>query len=202
MRKLLGFVLIVVVIGVLVHILGAPVQTDAPKTDTDAQTDPDKAALVKVMKDAVAARHGGVTPKTLSKEDIDVSVKAATEWTAKHTAEKNKRALDAMKVKPPPSNGYAEIAFAEASITKLMRDPESAVFGDVFFVNDRKSPTGYYVPVVCGSVNGKNGFGGMTGQMHFVAITSDVFSGIWMEETTPQNVFAPEWNRYCAGQHN
>jgi hypothetical protein len=34
----------------------------------------------------------------------------------------------------------------------LLRDPDSAVFSDVFFVNDRKSATGYYMPVVCGSV--------------------------------------------------
>jgi hypothetical protein len=106
------------------------------------------------------------------------------------------------KVKPPPSSGYAEIALAKEAITKMMRDPDSAAFGDVFFVNDRKSATGYYVPVVSGTVNGKNGFGGMTGPMHFVAIISDIASGAWMEGTTPQNIFVPEWNRFCAGQHD
>ena len=173
-----------------------------PKIDNDAQTDADKAALIKVMKDAVAARHGGVLPKTMSEDDINVSAQAAMKWKAKQAAEKAKRELDAMKLKPPPSSGYGEIYVAKEAIAKMMRDPDSAVFGDVFFVNDRKSPTGYYVPVVCGSVNGKNGFGGMTGQKHFVAIMSDVASGVWMEGTTAQNVFAPEWNRYCAGQHN
>jgi hypothetical protein len=172
------------------------------KANNDAQTDADKAALIKVMKDAVAARHGGVLPKTMSEEDTNVAAQAAMKWKAKQAAEKAKRELDAMRVKPPPSSGNAEIYLAKEAITKMMRDPDSAVFGDVFFVNDRKSPTGYYVPVVCGSVNGKNSFGGMTGQKHFVAIMSDAVSGVWMEGTTPQNVFAPEWNRYCAGQHN
>ena len=64
-----------------------------------------------------------------------------------------------MKVKPPPSSGYAEIVLAKEAITKMMRDPDLAVFGDVFFVNDRKSATGYYVPVVCGTVNGKTASG-------------------------------------------
>jgi hypothetical protein len=138
----------------------------------------------------------------MSEDDLNFAAEVGMKWKAKQAAEKAKRELDAMKVKPPPSSGYAEIYLAKDAITKMMRDPDSAVFGDVFFVNDRKSPTGYYVPVVCGTVNGKNGFGGMTGQVHFVAVMSDVASGVWMEGTTPQNVFAPEWNRYCAGQHN
>jgi|GEM_PF-2670436 len=177
---------------------GSNTSSVADETASDA----DRTALIKVMKDAVAARHGGTLPKTMSEADTKVAALAATKWKAKQAAEKTKRELDAMKVKPPPSSGYAEIYLAKEAITKMMRDPASAVFGDVFFVDDRKSPTGYYVPVVCGTVNGKNGFGGMTGQMHFVAVMSDVASGVWMEGTTPQNVFAPEWNRYCAGQHD
>jgi hypothetical protein len=192
----------------------SPVTTPTPptqaqnKANTDTQTEADKAAkakadaAVKAAKEAVAARHGGVLPKMMSPEDEQVAAEAAAKWMAKDAAEKTKRDMAALKVKPPPSNGYAEIFVAKDAIAKMMRDPDSAVFGDVFFVNDRKSPTGYYVPVVCGTVNGKNGFSGMTGQKHFVAIVSDIFSGVWSEETTLQNVFVPEWNRYCAGQHN
>jgi hypothetical protein len=179
--------------------LGTPApQTDAQnKTNTDTPTEADKAALIKAMKDAVAARHGGVLPKTMSEADTNVAAQAAIKWKAKQAAEKTKRNLEAMKVKPPPSNGYAEIFLAKEAITKMMRDPDSTVFGD------RKSATGYYVPVVCGTVNGKNGFGGMTGQKRFVALISDIAqSGVWIEDTTPQNVFAPEWNRFCAGRHD
>ena len=82
-----------------------------------------------------------------------------------------------------------------------MRDPASAVFSDVFFVNDRQSENGYYVPVVCGTVNGKNGFGGMTGAKHFVAPMSDLVQGLWLEGTTAQNTVSTEWNRFCAGRH-
>jgi hypothetical protein len=165
-------------------------------------SDADKAALIKVMNDAVAARHGGVLPKTMSKEDAEVAAQAAIKWKAKQAAEKTKRQMEAMKVKPPPSNGYGEIYLAKEAITKMMRDPDSAVFSDVFFVNDRKSETGYYVPVVCGTVNARNGFGGMTGPKHFVAAMSDLVQGLWLEGTTAQNVVAAEWSRFCAGQHD
>lgn len=137
-----------------------PVKTDTEiKTGGDPKTEAEKAALMKVMKDAVAARHGGVLPKTMSESDANVAAQAAIKWKQKQAAENAKRDLEAMKVKPPPSSGYAEILLAKEAITKMMRDPDSAVFSDVFFVNDRKSATGYYVPVVCGSVNGRNGFG-------------------------------------------
>jgi hypothetical protein len=146
------------------------------------------------MKDAVAARHGGVLPKTMSGQDTEVAAQAAI-------TEKRKLDLAAMKVKPPPSSGDAEIYLAKEAITKMMRDPDSAVFSDVFFVNDRKSASGYYVPVVCGTVNGRNGFGGMTGPKHFVAVMSDLVQGLWLESTTAQRVVVAEWNRFCAGSH-
>jgi hypothetical protein len=153
------------------------------------------------MNDAVAARHNGVMPKTMSEADLNVALQTALKLAAKQKAEKTKHALDAMRVKPPPSSGVAEIYLAKEAITKMMREPDSAVFGDVSFYNDRKSEKGYYVPVVCGTVNGRNGFGGMTGPKHFFAVVSDIASGLMLEGTTPQNVFAPEWNRFCAGPH-
>ena len=176
------------------------VAQSVPKSQSTTQVDGDKGALTKIMSDAVAAHHGGVLPKTMSEQDINFALHAATKWTTTRATQTAKQDLEALKVKPAPSGGDAEISFARAAITRLLRDPESAVFGDVFFVNDRKTPTGYYVPIVCGTVNGKNGFGGMTGQMHFVALISDIAtSGVWLEGTTPQNDFAPQWNRYCAG---
>jgi hypothetical protein len=153
------------------------------------------------MRDAVAARHGGVLPNTMSKEDAEIAAQAAIKWKSKLSAEKTKRDLTAMRVKPPPSSGSAEIYLAKDAITKMLRDPDSAVFSNVFFVNDRKSETGYYVPVVCGTVNARNGFGGKTGPQHFVAVMSDAIQGLWLEERTAQNIFAAEWNRFCAGSH-
>ena len=143
----------------------------------------------------------------MSKMTLTLLLKWGMKWKAnRQAAEKNKREMNAMKVLKPSAHqsGYGRdcLCTPKDAITKMMRDPDSAVFGDVFFVNDRKSARGYYVPVVCGTVNSRNGFGGMTGPRDFVAIVSDIFSGVWLEGTTPQNIFVPEWNRYCAGQHN
>src|SRR5205807_2524041 len=110
------------------------------------QTDAEKAALVKVMEDAVAARHGGALPKTMSEKDGNVAAEAALKWKAKQTADKTKRELEAMKVKPAHSDGNAEIYVAKEIIKSALRDPDSAVFGNnIFYSNDRKM-NGYYVP--------------------------------------------------------
>jgi hypothetical protein len=37
---------------------------------------------IKVMKDAVAARHGGVLPDTVSKEDAEAAAQAVVNWRA------------------------------------------------------------------------------------------------------------------------
>ncbi len=91
---------------------------------------------------------------------------------------------------------------AKDANTKMMREPDFASFGDVFYVNDRKSETGYYVPAACGTVNGRNGFGGMTGPKHLVAVMSDAAQGLWLEGTTSPAVLSAEWNRFCAGRYD
>jgi hypothetical protein len=66
--------------------LGAPVpQPPAQKkTDNNTQVDSGQAALVNVMKAAIAARHGGVLPKTLTDEDAKAASQAAIKRQAKH----------------------------------------------------------------------------------------------------------------------
>jgi hypothetical protein len=121
MRKLLGFILIIGVVGLLVYSLHstglatgtqadarkkrdtltkadklAPPRLSAPvpqpvaqkKTDTNTEVDAEQAALVKVMKAAIAARHGGVLPKTVSDEDARVASQAAVKWQAKQAAQR------------------------------------------------------------------------------------------------------------------
>lgn len=120
-------------------------QEDGASGERTPEADDQKAALVKVMKDVVAARHGGVLPKTMSEEDIATATQAAAKWKAEQAVKMTKLGLGAMKTKPLPRSGDAEILLAKESIAKILRDPSSAIFGDAFFVNDRKSSTGYYV---------------------------------------------------------
>jgi hypothetical protein len=73
--------------------LGVPVpQPPAQKrVDDGTQVDSEQVALVNVMKTAIAARHGGVLPKTLSDEDAKAASQAAIKWQAKLAEEKTKR---------------------------------------------------------------------------------------------------------------
>ena len=73
--------------------LSAPVSQPPAqkKIDNDTQVDSEQAALAKVMKAAIAARHGGALPKTLSDEDAKAASQAAIKWQAKQAAEKTKR---------------------------------------------------------------------------------------------------------------
>ena len=121
MRKLLGFILIIGVIGTLEHSLRTTGGTQAvekntdtltkadklalpnvgtlipkpsaqkKKTDTNPQADAEDVALVQVMKAAIAARHGGTLPKTLSDEDARTASQAAITWQAKQAAENTDR---------------------------------------------------------------------------------------------------------------
>ena len=54
-------------------------------TDKQAQN---KSTIKKVMNDAVAARHGGVLPKRMSREDLDVALRAGADYTKKQVAER------------------------------------------------------------------------------------------------------------------
>jgi hypothetical protein len=116
MRKLLKFILIIGFIGSLVYHLRAtgpstetqadaqdrtdtltkadklaPPSLGAPLPQPNTQVDSEQAALVNVMKAAIATRHGGVLPKTLSDEDAKAASQAAIKWQAKQAAEKTKR---------------------------------------------------------------------------------------------------------------
>ena len=120
MRKILGFILIIGVIGTLEYSLRTTGGTQAveknidtltkadklaspdvgtlmpkpspqKKTDTNPQADAEDVALVQVMKAAIAARHGGALPKTLSDEDARTASRAAITWQAKQAAENTDR---------------------------------------------------------------------------------------------------------------
>lgn len=55
-----------------------------------------------------------------------------------------------------------EIANAKNSITKILKDPESARFDDFWVITNSKDKR-----YVCGYVNAKNSFGGYTGKKLF-----------------------------------
>jgi len=71
---------------------------------------------------------------------------------------------------------------AQDAVRRALKDPESAAFRNVRFTGN----------AVCGEVNSKNGFGGMSGYQRFINAgpSTTIF-----EEQNPD--FAQAWNKLC-----
>jgi hypothetical protein len=83
---------------------------------------------------------------------------------------------------------YAEKGKTE--IAKLLRDPSSAEFDEVRVSRKQAAP------VVCGKVNSRNGFGGMTGNKRFIAAPGVI--GVVEGENTTQAEFSGSWIQFCS----
>ena len=79
-------------------------------------------------------------------------------------------------------------AFAEDQVRKILKDPDSARFG-VEVVRNAKAP------LVCGEVNARNSFDGMTGNRPFIVIGTLAE----IDEYPHEASFRKIWNRLCAG---
>lgn len=82
---------------------------------------------------------------------------------------------------------YAWIAAGKDAIRQQLKDPDSAKFRNVHFYS------GGGIPVTCGEVNARNGFGGYSGFERFVA-AGDVISAT---ESQVEGGLGPVWNKYC-----
>lgn len=87
------------------------------------------------------------------------------------------------------------VSMAEASIGKLLKDPDSAKFQDVAAI--LPAPADINRPgVVCGFVNSRNSFGAYTGAKAFIWLGGIPVS----EEGTKSKTFQHLWNRNCANK--
>ena len=77
MRTLLLIIAVLLTIGYAIEL--------SLNTDKQAQS---KFTIKKVMNDAVAAHHGGVLPKRMSREDLDVALRAGADYTKRQVAER------------------------------------------------------------------------------------------------------------------
>ena len=113
----------------------------------------------------------------------------------RESADKAAKAEKEQKINLDKSSNQA---FAMAMIKSRLRDPDSAVFGETNVYFDRKFK-GAPVTAVCGRVNARNGFGGMTGMQEFVAMPK---LGIATVNSPNDNGnFVSLWNALCAGKH-
>ena len=80
---------------------------------------------------------------------------------------------------------------ARDAVGKQMRDESSAQFRNIEVHRIQNGRL-----VVCGSVNGKNAFGAMTGYARFVHVTG---GATIMEDTAPAELMDTLWNTDCSG---
>ena len=86
-----------------------------------------------------------------------------------------------------PSDLDIQVA-AETWVRGKLKDPDSAKFSNVRI--SRKSGQ----PVACGSVNSRNGFGGMSGAQRFISAGS---SATFLEEEMADGAIDEVWARFC-----
>lgn len=96
--------------------------------------------------------------------------------------------------KSESSSGYGDVAkqygwisAGKEQIKGVLKDPDSADFKDVHFYS------GGGIPVACGKVNAKNGFGGYTGFERFIAAGSVIA----VTESMVEGGLGPVWGKYC-----
>lgn len=78
----------------------------------------------------------------------------------------------------------ARVSEAQARVSQVLREPGSAVFGPTF-VSQKGG-------VVCGAVNARNGFGGMSGNQPFIVFKDSVVMG-------GDSAFPRNWKQFCNG---
>ena len=75
------------------------------------------------------------------------------------------------------------------AVRQKLKDPQSAQFQKVFFHRGKDN-----IPMTCGEVNSKNGFGGYTGFQRFVSAGREDATFVEAEVTSD---FAMVWSRFC-----
>jgi len=140
-------------------------------------------ALSQYSADAEARRFAALTPE---QQAAEIATKKAQEL-ANAEMKKAKEADDAAKQAARAERQKWDNAVwrAKEAVTAALKDPDSAQFGEVVAVSNDGTP------VVCGSVNAKNSFGGFTGEQSFVYVAGMVaFEG--------DKEFNKLWNTVCA----
>jgi hypothetical protein len=82
-----------------------------------------------------------------------------------------------------------QIFAAQDRVKAQLRDPGSAEFSDVTVPHEG-------ISTVCGKVNSRNGFGGMSGPQRFIATKNSIFLEERQELVIP-GYFAGFWQQMC-----
>ena len=77
----------------------------------------------------------------------------------------------------------------KAAVREKVKDPDSAVFRQVFFQAGKDG-----IPMTCGEVNARNGFGGLAGFQRFISAGRSELT--FLEEQVED--FDVIWDRFCS----
>jgi hypothetical protein len=152
---------------VALSILSAPRKLLNQTADQHAASDASRDQIKKKMETAVAAKHGGELPQAMSPDDLKIAMAAGARTTDQQAKSSAAEKLNSMKTPPDPADAKYSLDVVQMAVKQQLRDPDSATFGPMSLYSDRKM-NGYHTPVVCGTVNSKNGFGGYSGNRAFV----------------------------------
>lgn len=83
---------------------------------------------------------------------------------------------------------FAWMERGKDAVRSLLKDPGSAEFREVYFHRGDED-----IPMVCGQVNSKNGFGGYVGYQYFISAGNPVLTFLQNHESDFRNV----WDRFC-----
>ncbi len=90
---------------------------------------------------------------------------------------------------PPKMSQYMALAIAEELVKPKLKDPESAIFSSITY----KDETADRPIIVCGLVNSRNSFGGMTGNQRFI-----LGGAIMIEEEFTTEQMNTAWQTFCS----
>lgn len=93
---------------------------------------------------------------------------------------------DSSSSEPPEPSDAVYITLAQDAVKQRLRDPDSAEFSDVH-VSRRAG-----VVAVCGYVNSRNGFGGMSGRQRFIS-----GGATGLEEDFAEGEMDASWAQLC-----
>lgn len=74
------------------------------------------------------------------------------------------------------------------AVKMRLKDPDSAAFKKVYFSRGKRG-----IPMVCGQVNAKNGFGGFSGFEYFISGTTENLTFLESEVKD----FSKAWKELC-----
>lgn len=77
---------------------------------------------------------------------------------------------------------------AKTLISAKLRDPDSAIFSNMVVYPEREDRS----VIICGYVNSRNGFGGMTGAQRFITGGT-----VMLEEEFTKEQMSIAWTRFC-----